>query len=108
MTDNFNAARRSQMMRFIDTAGWSGAELLPLAGDASTRRYVRLARGGRTAMLMDQPRGAESAACPPEATAEQRRQLGYNAMARLAGPDCRPFAGLVTISGQPLRLLPRG
>src|SRR5262245_59509941 len=82
------------MLSFIDKAGWAGAELHPLAGDASTRRYVRLARRGHTAMLMDQPRGAEAAACPPTASADERRKLGYNAMARLAGPDCRPFAAV--------------
>lgn len=86
--------RQAQMAAFIDEAGWSGAELHPLTGDASTRRYVRLARRGHTAMLMDQPRGAETAACPPEALADERRKLGYNAMARLAGPDCRPFAAV--------------
>jgi len=94
VTQNPDAARHAQMLRFIDKAGWAGAELHPLAGDASTRRYVRLARRGHTAMLMDQPRGAEAATCPPTATAEERRALGYNAMARLAGPDCRPFAAV--------------
>jgi N-acetylmuramate 1-kinase len=92
--DTSNAARRSLMERFIQDAGWRDAELQPLAGDASTRRYVRLARRGQTAMLMDQPRGTETAACPPDATADERRTLGYNAMARLAGPDCRPFAAV--------------
>lgn len=87
-------SRPEQMQAFIKAAGWAGAELHPLAGDASTRRYVRLARRGATAMLMDQPRGAETAACPPGASDDERRKLGYNAMARLAGPDCRPFAAL--------------
>ena len=86
--------RAEQMQAFIASAGWNGAELHPLAGDASTRRYVRLARRGHTAMLMDQPRGAETAACPPGASDDERRKLGYNAMARLAGPDCRPFAAV--------------
>ncbi len=87
-------SRPEQMHAFIKAAGWTGAELHPLAGDASTRRYVRLARRGHTAMLMDQPRGAETSACPPDASDTERRKLGYNAMARLAGPDCRPFAAL--------------
>ncbi|MCE9521416.1 MAG: phosphotransferase [Alphaproteobacteria bacterium] len=94
MTENSVAARHGHMLRFIEHSGWAGAELQPLAGDASTRRYVRLVRNGRTAMLMDQPRGAETATCPPSASAQERRALGYNAMARLAGPDCRPFAAL--------------
>ncbi len=87
-------SRPEQMHAFIRAAGWTGAELHPLTGDASTRRYVRLARRGHTAMLMDQPRGAETSACPPDASDAERRKLGYNAMARLAGPDCRPFAAL--------------
>lgn len=86
--------RADLMTAFIERAGWGGAEMHPLAGDASTRRYIRLARRGHTAMLMDQPRGAETAACPPDATDAERRNLGYNAMARLAGPDCRPFAAV--------------
>jgi aminoglycoside/choline kinase family phosphotransferase len=47
-------------------------------------------------MLMDQPRGAETASCPPDANEAEREALGYNAMARLAGPDCRPFAAIST------------
>lgn len=94
MNDTAITSRQAQIMAFIKAAGWDGAELHPLAGDASTRRYVRLALRGQTAMLMDQPRGAETAACPPDASADERRKLGYNAMARLAGPDCRPFAAV--------------
>ncbi|MDE8652579.1 aminoglycoside phosphotransferase family protein [Novosphingobium album (ex Liu et al. 2023)] len=40
---------------FLATAGWRGAEIEPLAGDASFRRYFRVRRGGETAMLMDAP-----------------------------------------------------
>lgn len=83
---------RSDAMRdFLARAGWGGASLAPLAGDASTRRYVRLDRSGRTAMLMDQPQSAETPPCPPDATAEERHALGYNAVARLAGADCARF-----------------
>lgn len=43
--------------RFIAQAGWSGARIVPLPGDASFRRYFRLHRGGggETAMLMHAP-----------------------------------------------------
>lgn len=88
--------REAQITAFIEKTDWADAERRPLAGDASTRRYLRLARRGRTAILMDQPRGGEMAACPPDASAADRRKLGYNAMARLAGPDCRPFAAVAT------------
>ncbi|QXT40165.1 aminoglycoside phosphotransferase family protein [Gymnodinialimonas ceratoperidinii] len=40
---------------FLAAAGWGGAEATPLAGDASTRRYLRLSRDGRTAILMVAP-----------------------------------------------------
>jgi aminoglycoside/choline kinase family phosphotransferase len=40
---------------FLATCGWRGAEILPLAGDASFRRYFRVVDGQRTAVLMDAP-----------------------------------------------------
>lgn len=40
---------------FLASAGWSGASIEPLAGDASFRRYFRIRQDGRTAMLMDAP-----------------------------------------------------
>src|SRR5688572_285149 len=40
---------------FLAAHGWEGAEILPLAGDASFRRYFRVRRGGASAVLMDAP-----------------------------------------------------
>ena len=41
---------------FLAEHGWGGAEIRPLAGDASFRRYFRVHRaGGETAVLMDAP-----------------------------------------------------
>jgi len=40
---------------FLETAGWADAAVEPLAGDASFRRYFRVRKGERTAMLMDAP-----------------------------------------------------
>ena len=40
---------------FLDSAGWGGAAILPLAGDASFRRYFRVEQGARRAVLMDAP-----------------------------------------------------
>ncbi|WP_230293029.1 aminoglycoside phosphotransferase family protein [Croceicoccus sp. Ery5] len=40
---------------FLDAAGWGGAVIEPLPGDASFRRYFRILRGGDSAMLMDAP-----------------------------------------------------
>lgn len=40
---------------FLDGLGWGEADVLPLAGDASFRRYFRVADHGRSAILMDSP-----------------------------------------------------
>ena len=40
---------------FLAAHGWQGAEIRPLAGDASFRRYFRVHRNGDTAVLMDAP-----------------------------------------------------
>ena len=40
---------------FLAAHGWAGAEIRPLAGDASFRRYFRVHRGAKTAVLMDAP-----------------------------------------------------
>jgi aminoglycoside/choline kinase family phosphotransferase len=47
--------RRSAIAAFLDGAGWRGAQIRPLAGDASFRRYWRVTDGGRGAVLMDAP-----------------------------------------------------
>ncbi|HWK37137.1 aminoglycoside phosphotransferase family protein [Sphingomonas sp.] len=40
---------------FLARAGWGDAKILPLAGDASFRRYFRAVAPGRSAVLMDAP-----------------------------------------------------
>lgn len=40
---------------FLSRNGWGDAEILPLAGDASFRRYFRVVAPGRSAVLMDAP-----------------------------------------------------
>ncbi len=40
---------------FLAACGWEGAAILPLAGDASFRRYFRVVDGPRSAVLMDAP-----------------------------------------------------
>ncbi|SNR32585.1 tRNA (adenosine(37)-N6)-threonylcarbamoyltransferase complex ATPase subunit type 1 TsaE [Paracoccus sediminis] len=53
-----DAARIAQRAAFVAGAGWGDARVLPLAGDASARRYFRLAGAGDSAVLMDDPSGA--------------------------------------------------
>ncbi|MDZ7905486.1 MAG: phosphotransferase [Cypionkella sp.] len=47
--------RGGDMLRFLAQAGWEGAGIAPLAGDASARRYFRITLGSHTAVLMDTP-----------------------------------------------------
>src|SRR6185437_1246365 len=85
------AERAAEIESFLAAHGWGEAKRTPIVGDASTRRYIRLAHGGRKAILMDQPQNAEAPAAPAGATPEDRRALGYNAVARLAGADVARF-----------------
>jgi len=70
---------------FLAANGFGAARREPLPGDASTRLYERLhlPAGGRR-IFMDQPPSLETKPCPPLATPDERRALGYNASARLA------------------------
>lgn len=43
------------LFAFLEHAGWAGAAIDPIPGDASFRRYFRVADGGRRAMLMHAP-----------------------------------------------------
>jgi len=83
-------------MEFLSLAGWGDATANPLAGDASTRRYLRLHKNDRSAVLMIAPPNAESAPCPKDASPEARRTLGYNACARLAGPNLNAFTAIAS------------
>jgi aminoglycoside/choline kinase family phosphotransferase len=51
MTDGLPAG----VDEFLEEAGWGGAEVEPLPGDASFRRYFRVRKGEANAMLMDAP-----------------------------------------------------
>jgi hypothetical protein len=68
---------------FLERAGWEDAHLLPLAGDASFRRYFRVEAPGRTAVLMDAPPEHEDSR-PFIAVAEWLRERDFAAPAILA------------------------
>ncbi len=68
---------------FLATSGWADAEILPLAGDASFRRYFRVVAPGRTAVLMDAPPEHEDIR-PFLTVAEKLRDLGHSAPRTLA------------------------
>ena len=84
-------SRETEIRKFLKEAGWGDAARAPVPGDASSRRYERLSRGGEKAVLMDAPRGAEAPAEPEGASVAERKALGYNALARLAGPEPAAF-----------------
>ncbi|TCO73413.1 aminoglycoside phosphotransferase family protein [Rhodovulum euryhalinum] len=69
---------------FLSQAGWCGAERRPLAGDASNRRYERVTRDGRTAVLMDAPAERGEDVGPFLAIARHLSGLGLSAPAILA------------------------
>jgi N-acetylmuramate 1-kinase len=52
----FDSSLPAEIAPFLDGAGWTGASVVPLAGDASFRRYFRIScDDGRNAMLMHAP-----------------------------------------------------
>jgi hypothetical protein len=65
--------------QFLESCGWGGAEIEPLAGDASFRRYFRVVgEGGRSAVLMDAPPPYEDPR-PFIAVAEWLASIGLSA-----------------------------
>ncbi|MGQ0659942.1 aminoglycoside phosphotransferase family protein [Sphingosinicella sp.] len=78
---------------FLAAHGWGGAEIRPLAGDASFRRYFRVIHGARRAVLMDAPPPHEDPR-PFIAVAEWLAEAGLSAPAILA---CDLNQGLLLI-----------
>ena len=78
-------ARDRAIRTFLEQAGWDTAERRDLAGDASTRRYERLARGSDRAVLMDWQPGPDG---PP---LDGKRP--YSAIAHLA-ESCHAFVAI--------------
>lgn len=68
---------------FLSRAGWGGAVIAPLAGDASFRRYFRIVGSDRRAVLMDAPPPNEDPR-PFLTVARHLRDLGFAAPAILA------------------------
>lgn len=72
------AERAAAIEAFLARAGWAGAARIPLAQDASLRRYWRIGPPGRRAVLMDAP--------PPEDVRPFLRAAGHLAAAGLSVP----------------------
>jgi N-acetylmuramate 1-kinase len=82
---------------FLHRCGWGGADIVPLAGDASFRRYFRVIRGDQAAVLMDAPPPHEDPR-PFIAVAEWLEQVGLSAP-RILGRDLEQGLLLLTDLG---------
>lgn len=71
---------------FMSQTLWSTAQMNPIPGDASARRYFRLMQNGERAILMDYD--------PSDEPSEDARN--YMKKAGLAGTDMRSFAAIGT------------
>ena len=83
--------RETLKAAFLSAHSFGDARRELLSGDASTRAYERLYRGGESFIFMDQPPALESVVCPPGASDAERVALGYNAAARLAAGSVAAF-----------------
>lgn len=68
---------------FLESCGWGEGRIVPLAGDASFRRYFRVLGDGRSAVLMDAPPEHEDSR-PFLMVAEHLQALGFAAPCILA------------------------
>jgi hypothetical protein len=82
--------RDAALTAFLAAAGWDGIAPTPLAGDASFRRYYRLARADRRAVLMDAPPPMEDVR-PYVAVAAVLRELALSAPQVFAEDPVRGF-----------------
>jgi aminoglycoside/choline kinase family phosphotransferase len=78
---------------FAAAHGWAGAAVLPLAADASFRRYFRLKNGAKTALVMDAPPDKENVR-PWLSIARHLGALGLSAPRVIAADEA---AGLVLL-----------
>src|SRR5947209_622300 len=90
MSDPSAPARKRATAAFLDRCGWGGAQLMPLAADASFRRYYRLGGNGRRAVLMDAPPPHEDVV-PYIAVSQTLRRLGFSAPEVFAEDRARGF-----------------
>jgi len=101
-------ARRQAMAAFLAMTGWGGVPAVPLAGDASFRRYYRLAGNGKSAVLMDAPPPQEDIG-PFVTVAGLLRELGFSAPEVLAEERDQGFLLLEDFGDDTYtRLLARG
>jgi N-acetylmuramate 1-kinase len=86
-------SRSDEIAAFLAAQGWAGTRT-PLAGDASARRYERVARGRSVAILMDVPPDSGLEVAPFLAVTAWLRAGGFSAP-EVIGAD--PARGLVLL-----------
>ncbi len=87
----YSVIRQEMMMVFLKSyPEFAQAELFPLAGDASFRRYIRIRQGESRAMLMDAPPEKEDAR-KYLVIAEYLYQRGYSTPKIIASDIARGF-----------------
>lgn len=85
-----STSRHSAFRQFLTESGWTDADVHTLAGDASNRRYLRLAHCGKRAIVMDVTGEAEALG-PFVAMTEWLRDQGYSAPAILEADYSRGY-----------------
>ena len=84
--------RETLISAFLSSAGWSDAKRAPLAGDASNRRYERLASPtGEKAVLMDAPPERDEDVRPFIKIAKYLSGLGMSAPQIFASDEANGF-----------------
>jgi hypothetical protein len=86
-------SRAAVIDRFLADSGFAAARRLPLPGDASFRRYVRLSGGPAPVLLMDAPPDRENVR-PFVAVARHLGELGFSAPRIVAAAE---QSGLVLV-----------
>lgn len=87
-------SREAAIRDFLSREGWAAARRVPLAGDASARRYERLRLRERSAVLMDMPPASGLAPAPFLGVTRWLRDAGFSAPDVLAAA---PDLGLVLL-----------
>lgn len=84
-------SRSERMAQFVESAGWRDADITPLAGDASNRRYLRLKRGPMRSVLMDAPPEHGEDVRPFRAVTRWLRHAGFSAPEILSADEEHGF-----------------
>lgn len=86
MNDSPSSNRSAHLVAFLAAHGFADAERRPLAGDASFRRYERIDRDTKRAVLMDAPPAKEDVR-PFVRVARHLKTLGFSAPEVIAADE---------------------